>query len=114
MMCALIENNLAGTTDGIHEIFATDTFSVDIFQEQLAVFILENHDWNNESNIFKAQAENVFGEDWQQEVSEAASWIGLESTSEYANYINGFNDPNKQSYVLDIKFKVFNALNDCD
>lgn len=117
MMCALIENGLADSTDWSHNLFGNSVFTVTTYQQQLEDFIFENHDWNSESNSFKTNAESIFGSDWKTEISEAVSWIGLESTNEYdnyVNYINQLNDPAQQLYLLNIKNKVLNAQDDCE
>jgi len=113
LMCTMIYTGLAQNSDWSHSLFGNYNFSVNTYQQQLADFLLENHDWDSESNSFKNNAENIFGVDWKSEIAEAASWIGLESTNEYANYINQINNTIKQLYILDIQNKVFNAEYDC-
>ena len=65
--------------------------------------------------VFKNEAIALFGEfNWKEEVAKAASWIGLEGTTEYLEYVDSYtSEPFKFAYITDIKFKLQNAKSDC-
>lgn len=89
MMCALIDNNLAHTTDWSHDLFGNNVFSVTTYQQQLADFIFEEHDWNSESSVLINFLQTQFGADWKMDTAKVMSWRGLENTQEFHNwYIN--------------------------
>ncbi|WP_291136890.1 hypothetical protein [Flavobacterium sp. UBA7663] len=81
----------AGTLHGeqwSHEIFNIATFDIVTYRQALENFILANHDWDNENPAFKTRAMNIFGNRWKQKIAQATSWIGLEETAGYDNYID--------------------------
>lgn len=88
MMCSLIENGLASTTDWSHDLFGNTVFSVETYQEQLANFLLENHDWENENSNFKNEMMSYFGQEWKEKTAQAVSWVGLVKTDNYVNLVN--------------------------
>ncbi|SEA77070.1 hypothetical protein [Psychroflexus halocasei] len=96
-----------------HDLFNENVFSVTTYQQQLADYIFENHDWGNENFDFINEAQNIFDADWKLQVSDAVSWIGLELTSEYLNYVSQINNPAKQQYILDFRNKINDAKNNC-
>ena len=116
LMCTMIYTGTAQNTDWSHSLFGDYNFSVNTYQQQLADFIFENHDWDSESSNFENEAMNVFGSNWKIEVSKAASWIGLELTSQYTDYLSNYSGPNnfqKLQYVAGIKGKISNANSNC-
>ena len=73
----MMESGLAQQTDWSHDLFGNSNFSVDTYQQQVADFIYENHDWESENPNFVNQMQTYFGSDWKQKTAEACSWIGL-------------------------------------
>ncbi|MCK6607624.1 MAG: hypothetical protein L6Q46_04875 [Flavobacterium sp.] len=108
----------AGTLHGeqwSHEIFNTATFDIVTYRQALENFILANHDWDNESPIFKTRAMNVFGNRWKQKVAQATSWIGLEETADYQNYINSHSSNILQKLYLEVfkSIEILDAKSTC-
>lgn len=46
------------------------------------------YDWDSESQSFRTEAQNVFGNNWKQIVSGLISWKGLTKTQEFENWCN--------------------------
>ncbi len=87
MFCAMqLSNNL--TPEWSHDIFSTNMFSTQTYQQQLSDFILNNHDWNSEPSVFVAAMQAEFGNNWKQQISEFMSWSGLSNTPEFENWKN--------------------------
>jgi hypothetical protein len=114
ILCAFSEAG-ALSSNWTHELFGLWTFDTSTYVEKLKDFLLQNHDWDNENEQFKNEAITIFGQlNWKEEVAKAASWIGLEGTAEYINYIDSYTtQPLKFVYITDIKFKLQNAKTDC-
>ena len=89
-ICELDQNNELDE-QWSHEIFNNNIFSVTSFQEQIADYIYQNHNWDSENPNFIFLMEDEFGTDWKQMVSELTSWVGLESTSEFDTWANANN-----------------------
>jgi hypothetical protein len=98
-----------------HIIFNTATFDIVTYRQALENFILANHDWDNESPAFKNRAMNTFGNNWKRKVAQATSWIGLELTASYQNYINSHqsNFPQWQYLTLFKNLEILDAKSDC-
>jgi hypothetical protein len=98
-----------------HNIFNTATFDIVTYRQALENFILTNHDWDNESPAFKTRAMNVFGTNWKKKVAQATSWIGLEQTAGYQNYIDShLSDFPKYQYLNLFKnVEILNAKSNC-
>ncbi|RRO12426.1 hypothetical protein [Flavobacteriaceae bacterium 14752] len=87
MFCAMqLSNNL--TPEWSHDIFSTNMFSTQTYQQQLSDFILNNHDWSSEPSVFVAAMQAEFGNNWKQQVSEFMSWSGLRNTQGFVNWKN--------------------------
>lgn len=112
LICAM---NSAGTLSQqwTHDIFNSNVFSVQDYRQKLEDLILNHYDWSSETSSFVTRANNVFGANWKQEVSKAVSWIGLEGTIEYNNYLNSYTDPFKQAYILGAKSEISITNNNC-
>lgn len=89
-ICAA-EQNSNLTTEWTHEIFNFDIFSISNYQQAIADYIYQNHDWNSESMAFSLPFEQKFGVNWKYKVSEVMSWRGLESTSEFSIWASNNN-----------------------
>ena len=108
--------NSAGnlTQHWTHDLFNSDVFSIEDYRQQLENLILNDYDWNSESATFTNNATSTFGTNWKQEVAEAISWIGLENTSEYSTYLNGFStQPSKFLYINNIRNTISSTNNNC-
>ena len=75
-------------------------------------FLINEHDWDEENQDFKNEAENRFGANWKQEVSRSISWIGLEETSDYLTYRNSY-DGFQFLYITTIRSKIANTNKNC-
>ena len=85
LICAFNENN-PGSAEWTHNLFSTANFSVSVYREQLEDFILNNHDWDNETPILSQLLQLEFGAEWQQKTAEYLSWKGLESTDAFEEW----------------------------
>ncbi|WP_396177059.1 hypothetical protein [Flavobacterium sp.] len=58
---------------------------------------------------------NVFGNKWKRKVAQATSWIGLELTAGYQNYINSHqsNFPQWQYLTVFKNLEILDAKSDC-
>ena len=113
IICAFNQNNTL-TENWTHDLFNVWSFDVDLYKDKLKELLINEHDWNGENLNFKNEAISVFGNNWIEEVAEAASWIGLESTPEYADYHNSYSSSlSKFTYILDIRYKLLNAKTNC-
>ncbi|QHI36725.1 hypothetical protein IMCC3317_20950 [Kordia antarctica] len=116
IICAYNQNSTL-TDNWTHEIFSAWNFDVDTYTTKIKDFLLNNHDWENENEAFKNEAIGIFGAmNWKEEVAKAISWIGLEGTIEYNNYIDNYTGNTnvaKFFYITGIKLKIETAKNDC-
>ena len=98
-----------------HNIFNTATFDIVTYRQALENFILANHDWDNESSVFKNRAMNTFGSNWKRKVAQATSWIGLEQTAGYQNYIDSHSSNTLQKLYLEVfkNIEILDAKSDC-
>ena len=72
------------------------------------------YDWDSESQSFRTEAENVFGNNWKQEVARAVSWIGLEKTNNFLDYIASFGfNIQKINFAQNIKIKIATLNKNC-
>lgn len=112
MLCAMNQNGTL-TPQWTHELFGS-TFTAATYRQEVENMIYNMHDWANESPAFVAEASNLFGANWKREISKAVSYMGLENTSIYATYLNGYstNIP-KFTYIMDIRNKIAAADNNC-
>jgi hypothetical protein len=77
-------------------------------------YIFETHDWDNETPNFKSEAIALFGNNWKQEISKISSWMGLEETVGYNNFILSYQGQTaKINYIINIRSNLLNAKNDC-
>lgn len=95
--------------------FNTATFDIVTYRQALENFILANHDQDNESPAFKTRAMNFFGNRWKQKVAQATSWIGLEQTEGYQNYINSHSPFILQKLYLEVfrSIEILDAKSTC-
>ncbi|SEA77126.1 hypothetical protein [Psychroflexus halocasei] len=77
LICAMKASNTL-SPQWSHDLFNKNVFSVTPYQQQLADFIFENHDWNQETGLFVYTMQNEFGCNWKEKTAEYASWRGLE------------------------------------
>lgn len=115
LLCAMLQTGTLNNQQWSHEIFNVATFDIVTYRQALENFIYTNHDWNNESTVFKTRAMNVFGNNWKRKVAQATSWIGLEETAGYQNYINSHQSNFTQyGYIRFFKnVEVLDAKSDC-
>ena len=113
LICAMNQNgNL--TNQWTHDLFNTPTFDVNAYRERLEDLIFNQHNWDLESQSFKNNAQSLFGNNWKREISKAASWMGLESTDGYINYLNGYSNNFQQFlFIQQIRNNVSNLKSDC-
>lgn len=114
LICEFNANN-PGNQQWTHDLFNTANFDVETYREKLEQTLLNEHDWDNEEVIFKTEAINLFGNTWKEKLSEAASWIGLEATDGYIDYLNSYSTNYLQLlYITDFKTKLNNAKKTCN
>ncbi len=95
-----------------HELFNKNVFEIEDYRQALENFLINEYDWNSESQSFRTEAENVFGSNWKQEVARAISWRGLEETSGYLPYRNNY-DGFQYLYIVNIITKIENGNKNC-
>ncbi|HEX8577875.1 MAG TPA: hypothetical protein VF677_16440 [Flavobacterium sp.] len=112
MICAMNQNATL-TPQWTHELFNSN-FTVATYRQEIENMIYNIYDWNNENAAFKAEAINLFGSSWKREIAKASSYVGLEKTSNFINYINGYSsNTSKFLYLMDFRNKMSTANNDC-
>ncbi|MBO6185479.1 MAG: hypothetical protein J6O88_12450 [Chryseobacterium sp.] len=112
LFCAMNQN---GTLpEWSHEIFnSPNSFGVNSYRTILEQY-LNTYDWDSENINFKNEAFSIFGNNWKTELSKAVSWIGLENTADYNNYINNYSSSvSKLTYLSQIRTKIQNLKNTC-
>ncbi|HQA75282.1 hypothetical protein, partial [Flavobacterium sp.] len=113
IICAMNQNGSLNS-EWTHNLFNTNAFSITTYRSKLQQYILTTHNFNNENTAFKDEAIAVFGINWRTKLAEAVSWIGLESTIEYTNYINTYSiDIPKFLHISNIRTKISTANNNC-
>ncbi|GAA3792578.1 hypothetical protein GCM10022271_26140 [Corallibacter vietnamensis] len=115
LICEFNHNN-PGNQQWTHSLFNTANFDVETYREKLEQLLLNEHDWDGETDVFKNEAISAFGAtDWKQKVAEAASWQGLELTDGYNDYINTFSSNITQLlYINAFDNKLQTAKNECN
>ncbi|SEA70966.1 hypothetical protein, partial [Psychroflexus halocasei] len=115
LICAMEES---GTLNAqwTHDLFNENVFSISTYQQQLADFIYQNHDWDSENLIFKNKMISNFGSNWKQKTAEACSWIGLVYTDEYTNFVNNLSSTETLVYDNIARQRMYlnNANSNCD
>ncbi|TYA52962.1 hypothetical protein [Formosa maritima] len=113
LMCAFNQNTPLNE-QWTHDLFNIWSFDTNTYRESLEDLLINAHDWNGENSAFKNEAISLFGTtNWIENVAEAISWIGLENTQEYTNYINSIVNPVKLLYILNIRNKIQSAKSNC-
>jgi hypothetical protein len=115
-ICTAAQNNSL-SIEWTHELFNVDVFSISDYQNAIADYIYQHHDWSNENLDFINTAQSYFGNDWKLHVSDAVSWIGLTQTSEYINYRNNITNPLIKLGIIDIaesKNQINNGNDNCN
>jgi len=113
LICAMKASGTL-TPNWTHALFDTSTFNATVYRQELENLILNEHDWNSESQSFKDNSQNLFGSNWKKEISKAVSWIGLEKTDGYANYINNYSSSIQQFiFIQQIRNNISNLNSDC-
>jgi len=114
IICAFNDNNTL-TENWTHQLFGVWTFDVNTYQEKLKALLINENDWGNESDNFKNNAITTFGvNNWIEKVAEAVSWIGLEDTTEYQNYLNSYpNNSIQYFYISSINSQIITANKNC-
>src|SRR5690554_3665427 len=95
-----------------HELFNKNVFEIEDYRQALEDFLANEYDWNSESQSFRTEAQNVFGNNWKQEVAKAISWDGLGKTSGYLPYRNNYSGF-QYLYIANIKTKIQNTNKNC-
>lgn len=113
LICAM-NNNGTLTTQWSHELFNTSTFNATIYRQKLENLIFNSHDWDSENQSFIDNVKNLFGNNWKSEISKAVSWIGLEKTDGYSDYINNYGTNVQQFiYIQQIRNNISNLNSNC-
>jgi len=113
LFCAMNQNSTL-TPDWTHTIFNSNVFDVETYRQKLENYLKNNFNWDAESTNFKNEAISIFGTNWKTELSRAASYIGLENTSEYTTYLNSYSTaPAKFLYISQIRHKIQPLNNSC-
>lgn len=113
IFCAMNQNGTL-TAQWTHNLFNTTNFDVSTYRQALENMIFNEYDWDNENIAFKNLAISTFGTNWKREISKGVSYIGLENTPEYQNFINEYSLlPIKMLYLTDIRNKIATAKNTC-
>ncbi|WP_430413127.1 hypothetical protein [Kordia sp.] len=116
IICKLSQNSVLND-NWTHELFGLWHFDVNVYVDKIKDFLLNNHDWDSEATVFKNEAISIFGNmNWKEEVATAISWIGLEGTSEYLDYLNNYSAPAnflKLAYISQINQRIQTAKNNC-
>ena len=113
IFCAMNQNGTL-TSEWTHNLFNTTNFNVSTYRQALENMIFNEYDWDNEEIAFKNLAISTFGTNWRRELAKGVSYIGLENTTEYQNYINEYSLlPIKILYLTDIRNKISTAKNTC-
>lgn len=112
LICALNNsNNLDNQWS--HELFNSNVFSSQDFRISLSNFLQINHDWNNETAIFQSQCVSTFGQsNWINETAVTASWIGLDLTSGFNNYLSNYNS-NQQNFITNFTIYLSTSKSNC-
>lgn len=113
VICAL---QAAGTYNAqwTHELFNKNVFEIEDYRQALEDFLKNEYDWNSESQSFRDNAENVFGSNWKVEVARAVSWIGLEGTDGFIDYIASFGfNIQKINFAQNIETKISTLNKNC-
>ena len=84
-ICELNQNNELDE-QWSHDLFNTNVFSISTFQEQIADYIYQNHDWDSEPQFLITSFDSAFGSDWKTMISQIISWRGLEKTDDFENW----------------------------
>lgn len=115
LLCGMQQTGILNPDHWTHDIFNTATFDIVTYRQALENFILANHDWDNENPAFKTRAMNIFGNRWKQKIAQATSWIGLEETAGYDNYIDSHqsNFPQWQYLTLYKNTEILAAKSTC-
>ncbi|MDQ7918123.1 hypothetical protein RBU60_11090 [Mesonia sp. MT50] len=112
LICAMEASNTL-TPQWSHDLFNENVFSVTTYQQQLADFIFENHDWNSEDFDFKNDMISYFGSNWKLKTAEACSWIGLTDTTEYSSYRDSITNPMIKTGLIQLA-EYRNFVNDAN
>ena len=114
LICAMNQNGTL-TENWTHDIFIQNVFDIETYRHQLEIFILNEYEWENENASFSNEAISIFGlSNWKQEIARAVSWIGLEGTSEFGDYLNSYSfAPTQLLYINDIRNKILTANSNC-
>jgi len=70
-----------------HSLFNSPVFAVETYREKLEQILIDNHDWESEPNSLQNLAINQFGPNWKNEVAEYMSWLGLQATPEFEDWL---------------------------
>src|SRR5690554_4471475 len=97
-----------------HELFNKNVFEIEDYRQALENFLKNEYDWDSESQSFRTEAQNVFGNNWKQEVARAVSWVGLEKTNNFLDYIASFGfNIQKINFAQNIKIKIATSNKNC-
>lgn len=113
LICAM---NKAGTLtpEWSHELFNSKVFSIEDYRNRLQKFIQEHYDWDSETVHFTNNMKKIFGNDWKQELAKGISWVGLEKTEGYNNYINAYsNQIAKILFLSQLRNKISQTNKKC-
>jgi hypothetical protein len=108
-ICAFEVANQYVPDQWLHDLFDIWTFDVDVYRDKLYELLLNEHDWDSESDFLKLTLQAQFGqEQWIEKAAEYMSWKGLEATDAFIVWAQQNNiDPTLDSNgdVIDNAYK---------
>lgn len=116
LICAM---NATGTLTNqwSHDLFNSQVFSTETYQQKIKDFIFSHHDWNGEPLIFKNTMQGSYGSQWKSNTAGFLSWRGLEGTQGFqdwygnAGYSTGTDQNGNATYpVMTTAISLINTL----
>ena len=114
LICGMSNAGTLTNNQWSHELFNNNVFDIEDYRQALENLIVDDYDWDSEGTTFASNAATLFGDNWNQEVAKAVSWIGLEETSGRGAYVDSYI-PNLQQwiFVTQIRTMISSTNNNC-